>query len=267
MFDLSLKTARVMSVDDPDKQGKIQISIEPEFKDMKTNLLPWAIPMISNTSNSSIENHPPKVDSKIWILVDKYYKRFYYISNRYFYNLFDFSKVSGLLDKCEKINKDYKNIDFKYYIDGTLVFHNNSDGSSGMITKHGTLIYVNENGDLIKKIEGNSESTINKDNTENISGKHTVNVDGNCSINCKKRYELESSGNLEISSKSEMSFASKTNGLVKIGNTVNTLGSILSELCQDLSVLTTTGSAGVSTSPTLTSQMTVLLSKIKMTFK
>ena len=75
-------------------------------------------------------------------LVNDRLKRFYYLTNRYFYNLFDFSKVSGLLDKCDKINKDYKNIRFNYYEDGTLLFHNNNDGSSGIVTSQGTVIYI-----------------------------------------------------------------------------------------------------------------------------
>ena len=59
----------------------------------------------------------------------------------------------------------------------------------------------------------------------------------------------------------------KTPSLLEIGNTITTLGSILTELCQDLSALTTQGNEYTHTSPTLTAQMLALLPKIKTTFK
>ena len=75
MFDLTLETAKVTSIDDKDKQGKIQINIESKFKNFKKDLLPWAIPLISNTSDSTMSFNPPKVNSQVWVLVDKYFKR------------------------------------------------------------------------------------------------------------------------------------------------------------------------------------------------
>lgn len=146
MFELKLYTGKVISIDDHDKQGKIQVSIESVSDGWKKDLLPWAIPLISNVADGTMEMCLPKEGSQVWVLVDKYWKRFYYISNRYFYNLFDFSKVSGLLSKCEKINTEYKNLDFKYFLDGTLVFHNNSDGSSGIISSNGAVAYIDGKG-------------------------------------------------------------------------------------------------------------------------
>ena len=79
MFELTLETAKVVSVDDPDKQGKIQINIESKMKGVKKELLPWAIPLFSHTSSNTLSNHPPKENSQVWVLVDKYWKRFYYL--------------------------------------------------------------------------------------------------------------------------------------------------------------------------------------------
>lgn len=227
MFELTLETAKVVDINDKDKQGKIQINIESRFKDFKKDDYPWAIPLLSDISESTMSFNPPKEGSQVWILVDKYYKRFYYLTNRYFYNLFDFSKVSGLLDKCDKINKDYKNIRFTYYLDGTLLFHNNNDGSSGIVTSQGTFAYIDKYGDFVRNIE--------KDEIAEIKGNITL--------------------------------KSSTNGLLEFGNTVSTLGSILQELCQDLSNLTTVGSPAQHTSPTLSTQMVNLISKIKSVFK
>lgn len=267
MFDLKLKTARVISIDDSDEKGKIQISIESEFENIDQSLLPWAVPLFSNLSDSSIEMHLPAVNSLVWILVDKYYKRFYYLSNRYFYGLFDFSKVKGLLDKCEKINTEYKNIDCKYYSDGTLLFHNNSDGSSGIITKHGTSIFIDKDGTLNELIKQDKISKIEKNKNETIEGTETKVVKKQANMSYKNKFTLESDGEMNISSKTDISLKSKTNSLIEIGNSINTLGSILTELCNDLSMLVTTGSSNSHTSPTLTSQMNILLAKIKLVLK
>ena len=267
MFELKLTTAKVISIDDPDQQGKIQISIESVSEGWRKDLLPWAIPLISNVSNGTMEMHLPKEGSQVWVLVDKYFKRFYYLSNRYFYNLFDFSKVSGLLSKCDKVNTEYKNIDFKYFADKTLLFHNNSDGSSGIITNQGTIVYIDKDGNLVKEIENNENTTIKGDKNEIIKGKENIEIDGQssttyknkCAVNCESSYECTSQGSITLKS--------KTSSLVEIGNAVTTLGAILTELCQDLASLTTQGTSKTQTSPILTSQMTMLLPKIKATLK
>lgn len=267
MFDLKLYTGKTISIDDPDKEGKIQISIESVSEGWRKDLLPWAIPLISNVSNGTMEMHLPKEGSQVWVLVDKYYKRFYYISNRYFYNLFDFSKVSGLLDKCDKINTEYKNIDFKYFADKTLLFHNNSDGSSGIITSQGTLIYIDKDGTLVKEIEKDETITVNGDKKETVKGKNTVEIGDDSTTTYKGKKVEECKSSYECTTQGTVTLKAKTSSLVEIGNTVATLGSILTELCQDLSALTTQGNEYTQTSPTLTAQMASLLPKIKLTFK
>jgi len=267
MFDLTLHTAKVVSIDDPNKKGAIQVSIESVSDGWDKSLLPWAIPLISNISDGTWEIHLPKEGSQVWVLVDKYWKRFYYLSNRYFYNLFDFSKVSGLLAKCEKINTEYKNVDFKYFLDGTLVFHNNSDGSSGIVNSVGTLIYIDKDGDLVKEISKNEKTSIKGNKNEIIDGRENVEVKGNSSTNYKNKRSVNCNSTLDISAMSSISLKSKTSSLLEIGNTVATLGAILTEICQDLATLTTTGSPNNHTSPQLSAQMASILPKIKMTFK
>ena len=265
--DLTLYCAKVIDIDDTDKQGKIQINIESRFKDFKKNDYPWAIPLLSDVSESTMSFNPPKVNSQVWVLVDKYWKRFYYLTNRYFYNLFDFSKVSGLLDKCDKINKDYKNIRFNYYEDGTLLFHNNNDGSSGIVTSQGTVIYIDKDGDLVRNVEKDEITEIKGDRKETIKGKSEVSIQGDYNLNVKGKEVRSITSNLDYQTKGSITLKSTTPSLVEIGNTVATLGSILNELCQDLAKLATVGSPGSHTSPTLTAQMLTLIPKIKMVFK
>ena len=267
MFELKLYTGKTISIDDPDQQGKIQISIESVSEGWRKDLLPWAIPLISNVSNGTMEMHLPKEGSQVWVLVDKYFKRFYYLSNRYFYNMFDFSKVSGLLNKCDKIDTEYKNIDFKYYLDGTLLFHNNSDGSSGIITSQGTLIYIDKDGTLVKEIEKDETITVNGDKKETVKGKNTVEIGDDSTTTYKGKKVEECKSSYECISQTSITLKSKTPSLIEIGNSISTLGSILTELCQDLASLTIQGTGVPQTSPKLTAQMATLLPKIKSTFK
>ena len=267
MFDLTLYTAKVISIEDEDKQGKIQVSIESVSDGWDKDLLPWAIPLISNVADGTMEMHLPKKDSQVWVLVDKYFKRFYYLSNRYFYNLFDFSKVSGLLNKCTKIDTEYKNIDFKYYLDGTLLFHNNSDGSSGIITSQGTLMYIDKEGTLVKEIEKDEKITTKGNKEETIKGKENIEVNGQSLTTYKNKRIVECKSSYECTTQGTITLKAKTPSLVEIGNSVTTLGYVLAEICQDLSSLRTVGSPANHTSPTLTAQMLALLPKIKSTFK
>lgn len=267
MFDLKLYTGKVISIDDIDKQGKIQVSIESVSEGWRKDLLPWAIPLISNVADGTMEMHLPKINSQVWVLVDKYFKRFYYLSNRYFYNLFDFSKVSGLLNKCNKIDTEYKNIDFKYYLDGTLFFHNNLDGSSGIITSQGTLMYIDKEGNLIKEIEKDEKITIKGNKEETIKGKENIEVNGQSLTTYKNKKIEDCKSSYELNTQGAITIKAKTSSLVEIGNTVTTLGYVLAEICQDLSSLQTVGSPANHTSPTLTAQMQTLLPKIKSTFK
>ena len=268
MFDLTLETAKVVDINDPTKQGKVQINIESKFKNFKKDLLPWAIPLISDTSDSTMSFNPPKVGSQVWILRDEYWKRFYYISNRYFYNLFDFSKVSGLLDKCDKINKEYKNIRFTYFLDKSLLFHNNEDGSSGIVNSKGTVIYIDKDGDFVRNINKDEIIDVGGDRQESIKGKSSTIImkDNECVIHGKDVRNINS--NMDYSANGSIKLKSKTINQIEIGNTINTLGSILQELCYDLTMLTTTGnSSSHSASPVFVGLINSLQSKVKLTFK
>lgn len=264
--DLTLECAKVIDIDDKDQQGKIQINIESRFKNFKKDLLPWAIPLISDTSNSTMSFNPPSVGSQVWVLTDKFYKRFYYISNRYFYNLFDFSKISGLLNKCNKINKDYKNIRFTYFADGSLIFHNNNDGSSGIINSQGTYIYIDSEGSLIKTINKDEIIDMNGNRTENIKGKVNGTIQGNSEYTINGKEVRTSMLSSEYSSNGSISLKSKTIGQVEIGNTISTLGNLLTELCADLSsimIVSPIGSPQPAT-PDFIARISSLMAKIKL---
>lgn len=149
MVDLKLYEAQVVDIDDKDKQGKIKIRILPEHKDVQDNVLPWAIPFLSIMSNKEFENDLVQKDSIVYVLVDPLFKRFYYISNKFFYTVFKYSTIENTLSKASEIsNKEYKNIKFRLYEDGGLEFHNKQDGSHGFIHKSGSYTIFDKDGNI-----------------------------------------------------------------------------------------------------------------------
>lgn len=249
MTDFKLYDATVIDTDDKDKQGKIKIKILPYFEKIQDEGLPWAIPFIQDSTSKTLANDLPSVGSTIRVLVSDNWKRFYYLGNRYFYNLFDFSKVSDKLSKLSNIDTNYKNVIFRMFEDKSLTFHNISDGSHGFIQSSGSYVYFDKDGSIITSSE--------KDIKITHKGKLEYQNDGDISIKSKGKFEV----------KSDMSMDLKSKGLINIANNTQSLGGILLELMTDLSTLTTVGSPTNHTSPTLTSQMTTLMSKLESLLK
>lgn len=281
--ELFLHTAQVMKIDDEDKQGKVQIKILPEME--KVEDFPWAMPFVTHLSENTLENDLPEENSIIRVLVDKTWKRFYYLPNRYFYGLYDFSKISDTLEDADLDNVDteYKNLHFRLFADGTLIFHNDSDGSHGLIQSTGSYTVFNADGSLLANIqkdikvnqegdtdytqkgntkfsqEGNVDCTIEKDITLTVKDMIDVAVDKAFSVTGKDKCNMVF----------DSSIALRVNGgaLTEFGNQVATLGDILIELMTDLADLITMGPPTLHTSPKLTGEMTALMAKTRQVFK
>lgn len=272
MTDFKLYDATVIDTDDTDKQGKIKIRIQPYFENIEVEGLPWAIPFIQDSTSKTLCNDLPSVNSTVRVLVSDNWKRFYYLGNRYFYNLFDFSKVSDKLSNLENIDTKYKNLKFRMFEDGGIIFHNISDGSHGFIQSTGTYIYFDKNGSIItsskKDINISHKGELKYEN----EGKVTIHTKDDLTLKSDKNINIEST--LKLSEKANgMDFTSnsdvniKATSLIDIGNNVSSLGKILLELMTDLSALVTIGSPTNHTSPTLTAQMGTLITKLSSTFK
>jgi len=165
---LSLHTANVISIDDPDQRGKIQVRVLPELVDVVPGLLPWALPFMSKQGTTSLSSSLPDVNSTIRVLVNKTWKRFYYLpDNRFFENLFSFSSVTSVITNnittqtspsISSPDITYKNLRFELFNDGSLSFHNTSTGEHGFIHKSGSYQFFDANGQII--IHGNSSQPI-----------------------------------------------------------------------------------------------------------
>jgi hypothetical protein len=166
MLELNLYEAQVVDNDDPNKKGLVQIRVLPEQKDLQKSLLPWALPFSMRIEPNEFTNDLPENNSIIYVLIDKYWKRFYYQDNKYFSSLFDYSKVDVALSKATEItNKNYKDVRFKLYKDGGLEFHNKADGSHGFIHKSGSYSIFDKDGKCFIKassieLNGNSKQFV-----------------------------------------------------------------------------------------------------------
>ncbi|MGD9678181.1 MAG: hypothetical protein AB7V16_07430 [Vulcanibacillus sp.] len=166
MVSLTLYEALVVDINDETKKRKVKVRLLPEHKDVKEVNLPWASPFTGANDELEFENDLPEKDSVVYILVDKYFKRFYYIGNKYFYNLFDYAKVEDSLSNASEVsNTDYKNIKFRLYPDGGLEFHNKIDGSHGFIHKSGNYSIFDSTGKVFIKadsieLNGNSKQFV-----------------------------------------------------------------------------------------------------------
>lgn len=273
--ELFLHTAVVLKTDDEDKKGRVQIKILPEMEKAKD--FPWAMPFLLNSSENTISMDLPDENSVIRVLRDSTWKRFYYLPNRYFTGLFDFSKVSDIFDdkSLENVDTEYKNIHFRMYTDGTLIFHNNSDGSHGIIQSTGSYVVLNADGTVL--------SNIQKDIKVNQEGDTEYTQKGNLNFTIDKEIHITGKDILEILLDKAFTFKGKdvcdmifdkdytvhvdSGHLLEFGNQVSTLGKILVELMEYLADLITIGPPTIHTSPKLTGEMTHLIAKTRKVFK
>lgn len=150
MSELSLFKATVVSNDDPDQTGKVQIRIEPELTDVPENDLPWAVPFISEASSSTVQKQVFVVGSVVWVLIDSLWQRFYYLGNKYFESHFSFSQVHASLAQLSA-DTTYKDLEFTLAKDGSISFHNVATGDCGYLHATGSYLLINKDAPYVSE--------------------------------------------------------------------------------------------------------------------
>ncbi|MDA3856026.1 MAG: hypothetical protein PF569_07220, partial [Candidatus Woesearchaeota archaeon] len=75
---LNLYRGKVISIDDPDKKGNVQVQLLPEMVDISPEDCPWFAPFTGNSSDNEMKSNLPEVGSLIWLLADDlFYDRYY----------------------------------------------------------------------------------------------------------------------------------------------------------------------------------------------
>lgn len=202
-MDLKLYKAYVIDIDDEEKKGRVKIKIFPEFEKIEDTDLPWAVPFNNQNSENCLTNDLPEQDSTILVLVDKYFKRFYYLTNAYFQKIFDYAKAEEVFDFVDttELDKTYKDIKFRLFKDGSLEFHNNNDGSHGFIQSTKSWQIFDKEGNIHQHVNddahilvGRYDTTIKIEKEKNIrlhanDDSSWINIlnDGNIEINGNER--------------------------------------------------------------------------------
>lgn len=214
MISLKLYRGKVFNIDDPDKQGKIQIRIIPELDDIKIkdDNLPWFEPFFG-VNGTEIKKFALKKDTLVWCLIDDLWKRRYYLGYFDRKSFFDYSKISDTLDKIEEISDtEYTNIDFFLYSEGSLDFFNNKTSEKGTIYKDGSYTFHDKDGNIIINTVTKGLKAYNDNAT------------------------------LEIKNTGEVSIIIGSAEKVIIKNSAQSLLTVMNELIDDIVGLTTIGS-------------------------
>jgi hypothetical protein len=177
--DYILTNAKVIDINDSEKKRRVKVQPLPELKDViGTTDLPWAIPFSTFNSSSIMENDLPEVNSLIRLLVSNDWKRFYYLNNRFFYDVFNYTTIDTKLGTITDLsNKDYQNMIFRLYKDGGLDFHNNTNGDHGYLHKSGSYTLFDDAGNIITNANG-KEMQINNAGKITFTSTGTLDIKG-----------------------------------------------------------------------------------------
>ena len=145
-----IKIAQVINIQDPLEQGRIQVRVYPEFKEMKSSDLPWAFPNMTVYENRSCI---PKVNSFLYIEVSEDWIKFTYLDSiDYILDNYRYGEVKEILDGIAEIETvNYPNPDFKINPNGFIEFYNQANTETGYIHPSGTFVVFKENGDYYIK--------------------------------------------------------------------------------------------------------------------
>jgi len=127
------------------------------------------------------------------------------------------------------------------------------------ITIHGNTFTVDKENGVQLETDKNVNQKIEGDYEKKVKGKHSVAVDGD--------YKAEVKGKTDISADKDMSFKCKKNGLLELGNTVATLGKMVSDLLQAGISFKSVGSPATHTAPDFSAKCAEIKAKWDQVFK
>lgn len=248
MIEMKLFQGKVVNTNDPKKKGRIQVRVLPELENnilVKEKDLPWFEPFFGNSS-IELEKKELIKGSIVWIMIDAYWKKFFYLG---YYNrdyFFDFEKVLTILNSISDIeNKDYDNIRFSLLPDNSLTFHNVSTSESGIIYSTGSFILHKSDGSIYSysvsdfkffndtttfeissfkvSLQTSEEVFLSSDNTIEIKSSGNMNIDSEGTMNVKStgNMEIESTGNVVLKGLE----VNITGGIMTVNGTVAPTGS------------------------------------------
>jgi hypothetical protein len=185
MTDLKIAKAQVISLDDPDNKGKIQIKIIPYMNDVKDADCPWYDPMTGG-SNTTFSHNPPTVGSYVVVLPTSSSFRDGYVLFEDFvasYTPDINTKIADLNGVSELSEKDVTKMKFWKLENGNILFLNTSNKDMGIFTKaNNGYIILDNSGNLTADVKTGSFTIKNNANEITADSAGNTKLTGNLSI-------------------------------------------------------------------------------------
>jgi len=173
--------AIVESNNDPDVQGKVQVRLLPDFKDVDSSLLPWVLPFhTQGMSKESFSFHPPQVNDEVWVIyLDvPFFREGYYFTGQFLRGFFSYGTVKNVLSAVTELSDStYPKLAFELFPNGNVVFHHLVNGDIGVYHKSGTYTIIDQNGNVkmnsvgaITLTAGSSSIVMNQSGEVDING-------------------------------------------------------------------------------------------------
>lgn len=152
MINVNLFLGKVISTDDPDQKGKIQIKLIPEFNGVPDSDCPW-VPCFFNQQLNNIA-----IDDLVWVLANNNSfqpNEMYYIPKYFVDGLINYADVTDILNNItDKGTNNYKDIRFTLYPDGSLIYFNISTGEKAIVQSDGSYMLIDTSGNIYVKPNG-----------------------------------------------------------------------------------------------------------------
>lgn len=151
MLPFNLYYGIVENIEDPDQKSKVAVRILPEMQSVVKDDLPWLQPFLAGSvTGETMKHNPIKVGSPVWcIFSDDTYKYGWYISGVFIDKKFDHEKVSTELSNiAEGDPSNYNDINYTRHEDGTIYFHNNNTGMTGIYHNTGSYVIFDTDGNI-----------------------------------------------------------------------------------------------------------------------
>ena len=159
MFIPKIYKGIVVSNNDLEKLGRLQVRLNPEFKDVPEDLLPWLRPFLyQDITNVLLEE-----GAQIWcFFLDDYFKQGYWISTQHIDCYFNYDEVFSQLNSISDLDlQEYPQPQFQRFSNGTIFFNNTITNDIGIFHTSKSYCMIDSSGSIILSNSFNKFSILN----------------------------------------------------------------------------------------------------------
>ena len=214
-----LREAKVISVQDPDELGRVQLKVYPELSEHPDNDLPWCFPFSGGESGKDF-GLPEEGKTVTCIVWNRFWTEITFLpfvisppKEHLFKKWIDDwkSKIEDLADDPEE-----KDLKVRQFSDGFSAFHDVKNSAHGVIHPSGTYAMVDKDGNIfikgVKKLtlhdgDGNFNTEVDMSSGDvnlETKGKFNIKIDGETSIENKGKLTIKSNDDFNIESKANI---------------------------------------------------------------